>query len=202
MKFFEKNNNRAIRVFLKTLCVFLLCLTGLYLYEVFPRFIKPSISLPPSDYSVQIWTFPTYSVVRPGRTRFFTWREFAIHSNESIPEKESRQLILNHFDKQLQAQGWVRNEYDPNSYTNCYDEKIFPEAAFLHSGQDFSQDGFVTYKKEKVFSLVTSKENDELCLAVWRHWENVTGVFNIVLFTIKPSPFTWILFRNEYLFFQ
>jgi hypothetical protein len=175
-------------------------LISLYFYEVVPRFITPSISLPPDDYASQSWTFPAYSVIRPGRVRYFSWKEFAVLSYENIPEQESKQLIFNHFDSQLQMQGWIRSKYDPKSYGNCYDEKIFPEAAFLRPVQDVSQDGYVTYKREKEFSVITSKEKDEVCLAVWRHWENVSGIFNVVIFTIKPSLFTWVLFRNEFLF--
>jgi hypothetical protein len=200
LKIFWQNKNRVIRSLLKVFGVLLLCLVGLYLYEVLPRFIAPVISLPSDDYHSQNWLFPTYSVITQRRTRYFTWKEYATLSYESIPEQESKQLILNHFDTQLQMQGWVRSEYDPKSYGNCYDEKIFPEATFLRPSQDLSQDGYITYKREKIFSFITSKAKDEVCLAVWRHWENVPGIFNIVIFTIKPSPFTWALFRNEYLF--
>ncbi len=202
MKIFRQGNKQVIYALLKVFGVLSLCFIGLYLYETVPRFIAPSVSLPPDDYLVQTWTFPTYSVTKPGRTRYFSRKEFAILSYESISEQEAKQLILNHFDTQLQAQGWVRSEYDPKSHGNCYDEKKFPEAAFLHPIQDFSQDGYITYKREKEFSLITSKVKDEICLAVWRHWENVPGIFNIVIFTIKPSPFTWVLFRNELLFPQ
>ena len=196
MKIFWQNKNRVIRSLLKVFGVLLICLVGLCLYEVLPRFITPTIALPSDNYRSQNWLFPAYSVIAPERTRYFTWREYTILSYEGVPEQESKQLILNHFDKQLQMQGWIRSEYDPKSYGNCYDEKIFPEAAFLLPIQDFSQDGYVTYKREKVFSFITSKEKDEVCLAIWRHWENVPSSFNIVIFTIKPSPFTWVLFRN------
>ena len=98
-------------------------------------------------------------------------------------------------------QGWVRSEYDPE-WGNCYDERIFLEANFLHPSQDLSQDGYTTYKREKVFSFITSKEKDEICLAVWRYSEIVSGTFNVTIFTIKPSPLTWVIFRNEFLFSQ
>jgi hypothetical protein len=200
LKIFWQKKNQVIRSLLKVFGVLLLCLVGLYLYEVLPRFITPAVALPSDDYRSQSWLLPAYSVIAPGRTRYFTWREYTTLSYEGIPEQESKQLILNHFDKQLQMQGWIRSEYDPKSYGNCYDGKMFPEAAFLRPIQDFSQDGYVTYKREKVFSFITSKAKDEVCLAIWRHWENVQGVFNVVIFTVKPSPFTWVLFRNEFLF--
>jgi len=199
---FWQNKNRVIRSLRRVIGVLLLCLIGLYLYEALPRFITPTVSLPSDDYQSQNWLYPTYSVITQRRTRYFTWKEYATLSYESISEQESKQLILNHFDTQLQMQGWVRSEYDPKSYGNCYDEKIFPEAAFLRPSQDIPQDGYVTYKRKKVFSFITSKAKDEVCLAIWRHWENVPGIFNIVIFTIKPSPFTWVLFRNEFLFSQ
>lgn len=175
----------------------LLCFVGLYLYELFPRFITLSVSLPRDDYPSQVWTFPTYSVIRPGQTRYFSWREFAVLSYEGVPEKEARQSILDQFDKQLLMQGWARSDYDPNSYANCYDKKIFPEAAFLRPSQDFSQDGFVMYKRKVSFPFVSSKVSDEICLAVWKHWDNVPSTFNVVISTIKPSLFTWIVFRND-----
>ena len=199
---FWQHKNRLIRSLLKVFGVLLLCLIGLYLYEVLPRFIAPTISLPSDNYQSQNWLYPTYSVIAQRRARYFTWKEYATLSYENIPEQESKQLILNHFDTQLQMQGWIRSEYDPKSYGNCYYEKIFPEAAFLHPSQDISQDGYVTYKRKKVFSFITSKAKDEVCLAIWRHWENVPGIFNVVIFTVKPSPFTWVLFRNEFLFSQ
>ena len=197
MKTVLQSNRRALFVLLRLLGFMLLCLVGLYLYEIFPRFITLSVSLPRDDYPSQIWTFPTYSVIQPGQTRYFSWREFAILSYEGVPEKEARQSILEHFDQQLLMQGWTKSEYDPNSYANCYNEKIFPEAAFLLPSQDFSQDGFVMYKKKVGFSFISSKVSDEICLAVWKHWENVPSTFNVVISTIKPSPYTWIVFRNE-----
>jgi hypothetical protein len=187
---------RIMHVLHKVIGILLLSLAGMYLYEVLPRFITPAITLPSDDYHSQIWAFPTYSVITPGHSRYFTWREYTILSHEVTPEKTSRQLILNHFDKQLQMQGWTRNEYDPKSFGNCYDERIFPEAAFLHPAQDLSQDGYITYKRENGFSFITSKERDEICVAIWRHWENVQGVFNVIIQTVKPSPLTWFLFRN------
>jgi len=202
LKMLRQNKNQVIRSLLKVFGLLLLCLVCLYLYEVLPRFITPTIALPSDDYRSQSWTFPAHSVITPGRTRYFTWRANTILSYEGIPEQASKQLILNHFDKQLQMQGWIKSEYDPKSYGNCFDENIFPEAAFLRPIQDISQDGYVTYKRQKVFSFITSKTKDEVCLAIWRHWENVQGVFNVVIFTIKPSPFTWLLFRNEFLFSQ
>jgi hypothetical protein len=200
LKKFWQSKNKATHFLLKAFGVLFLCLVGLYLYEVLPRFITPTIVLPSDDYSSQNWLFPAYSVITPGRTRYFTWREHTVLSYEGVSEQESKQLIFNHFDTQLQMQGWERSEYDPKSYGNCYDEKIFPEAAFLSPVEDSSQDGYITYRREKVFSFITSKEKDEICLAVWRHWENVSGIFNIVIFTVKPSPFTRVLFRNEFLF--
>ncbi|NOH03690.1 MAG: hypothetical protein HND47_17870 [Chloroflexi bacterium] len=197
MKTVLQSNRRALFVSLRLLGFILFCVVVLYVYELFPRFITLSVSLPRDDYRSQVWTYPTYSVIRPGRTRYFSWREFAVLSYESVPEKESRQSILDHFDKQLLMQGWIRSEYDPNSYANCYDEKIFAEAAFLRPSQDFSQDGFVMYKRKAGFSLISSKVSDEICLAVWKHWDNVPSTFNVVISTIKPSPFTWIVFRDE-----
>jgi hypothetical protein len=90
----------------------------------------------------------------------------------------------------------VRTVYDSNSYTNCDDEKIFPEAFFLDPNEDLSRDGYLSYKRKDSFFGIKSKEGDEICLAVWRHWENVPGIYNIVIFTIKPSPLTWLLFGN------
>src|ERR1043165_7907335 len=97
-----QNRNRAVCLLLKVFGILLLCLAGLYLYEVWPRFITPTIALPSNDYLSQSWLFPAYSVIAPERTRYSTWREYTVLSYESISEQESKQLLLNHFDKQLQ----------------------------------------------------------------------------------------------------
>jgi hypothetical protein len=200
LKIIKPSNKRVVYILFKLLGAGVLCFVGLYFYEVFPRFITLSIHLPSDDYPSQLWSFPTYSVIQPGQTRYFSWQEFAILSYKGLPEEKSRQLIINYFDQELLKQGWFRSKYDSNSYANCYDEKIFPEAFFLHPSQDFSQDGFAMYKRKKLLSFISSKVSDEICLAIWKHWDNVPGIFNIVIFTIKPSPFTWILDRNEFQF--
>lgn len=201
MKVIKQNNKPIIHILFKLLGVGFLCFAGLFLYEVFPQFITLSIPQPSDDdYPLQSWAFPTYSIISPARTRYFVWREFTILSHEGLPEKEYRQSISKYYDQQLLKLGWTKSNYDPNSYTNCGTGEIFPEAFFLPPSQDFSQDGYAVYKRKIGFALITSKENDEVCLAVWRHWDNVPGIFNVVISTIKPSPLTWVLFRNEFQF--
>lgn len=197
LKIVTQSNSQVKTILFWCLAIVLLCLVGLYLFESFPRYITLSIPLPKDDYPSQAWVFPTYSVIRPEQTRYFAWREYAILTFEGVSEEESRQSIFEHFDKQLFIQGWVRSEYDTNFQTNCYDEKFFPEAAFLPLSQDFSQDGFVTYKKKTNPQFMKSKVGDEICLAVWKHWANVPSTFRIVISTIKPSFFTQMIFSNE-----
>jgi hypothetical protein len=192
--------NTRLNFFLKLLGIVIACFFILYLCEAFPRFITFSFPPPTDDYPVVVWMYPTYSVIRPGNTRFFTWNQFAILSYESIPEAEARQNIFDYFDQELMKEGWVQgqSEYDPEMYRNCYDGKIFSEALFLSQNADFSRDGYVVYRKRNQPSFVSSKENDEICLAVWRHWEHVPGVFNVKIFTIKPSPHTKFIFRTNF----
>ena len=190
--------NTRLNFFLRLLGIVIACFFILYLCEAFPRFITFSFPPPTDDYPVVVWMYPTYSVIRPGNTRFFTWNQFAILSYESIPEAEARQKIFDYFDQELLKEGWVQGEYDPEIFTECYNGNIFPEALFLRQGSDFSQDGYVVYRKRNQRSFVSSKGNDEICLAVWRHWENVSGVFNVKMFTIKPSLRTKFIFRTKF----
>ena len=197
MKIVTQSNHRIKVILFWCLVIALLCFAGLYIFNSLPRYITLSIPLPKDDYSSQAWVFPTYSVIRSRQTRYFAWREFAILTFESASEEESRQYIFEHFDKELFIQGWIRSDYDSNRYTNCYDGKFFPEAAFLPPSQDFSQDGFVVYKKKTNPPLIKSKVSDEICLAIWKHWDNVPDTFNVVISTIKPSFFTRVIFSKE-----
>ena len=200
-KLFDQKNKKLMKIYLKNLfqsklskifAILVLLSSSLYLLEIFPRFIVPSMSLPSDDYPSQIWIIPSYTVINLGQTRYFSWRTSAILSFENIPENKSRQLIYDDFDQQLSEQGWIKSNYDPESYTNCYDGRFFPQASFLDPRQDFLDDGYIVYKRKSNVSFLNSKASDEICLALWRHWENAEGIYDIELFTIKPSPLTWI----------
>ena len=196
-------NKRKWFTFVKLLGIGLLFLTSFYIYEVFPRFITFSIPQPPNDdYPLAPWIFPIRSVSSPGSVRYFIWREFTTVQHDGISEEEERRSIGLYYDKQLQELGWTKSSYDSKSYTNCDTGEFFPEAFFLPSRQDFLLDGYVVYKRKPFPSFLTSRENNEVCLAVWRHWEHVPGIFHVVISTIKPSPLTWCSARNEFRFSQ
>ncbi|MCL4528255.1 MAG: hypothetical protein M1282_02445 [Chloroflexi bacterium] len=189
----QSKKQKIIRVVLTSLGIVFLCLAGLYLYEVFPHFIQPSISPPYDDYGSPIWLFPTYSVTSQGTFRYFTWKEITTLSYEKIPEEKSRQQIISYISKQLLKQGWARSDFDPKLYNDCEDDNIFPEALIPYTIQDYSPYDLLTYRRQNFASLLNGKETDEICLFIWRHWQHVSGIFNVVLFSIKPSPRTWLL---------
>ena len=179
---FTRSPRRILRVILG---VFLLFVGGLFSYEVFPRYIVLSLSLPSDDYNVSQWNFPSYATWRNYSERYFVWRAEATLVYDNISDDSSRQSILNHFDTQFLESGWTRSE---DIYAPCSD--IMPEAKFLKYMEDVSENGYVWYHKKRFKPLSYSSANESVCLAIWN---TSPGVFNLVILTAKPSPLTLFL---------
>jgi hypothetical protein len=163
----------------------LLCVGGLFAYEVIPRYIVLPLSLPSDDYNVSRWNFPTYAISRNYSERYFVWRAEATLVYEGVPDDSSRQSILIYFDNQFLESGWTRSE---DIYASCSD--ILPEAKFLKYMEDVSENGYVWYHRKGFEPLSYSSANESVCLAIWN---TSPGIFNLTILTAKPSPLTLFL---------
>jgi hypothetical protein len=169
------------------LSICLLCVGGLFSYEVFPRYIVFSFPLPSDDYNVSQWNFPTYATSKNYVERYFVWRAESALVYEGVPDDRSRESILDHFDRQFSEQGWTRTE---DIYAPC--SNIMPETKFLKYMEDVSENGYVEYHRKDYKPLSYVSANESACLAIW---SKSPGVFSVVILTAKPSPLT--LFLSE-----
>ena len=163
----------------------IICCLGLFIIEIFPRFII--IDFPPPDFAKRAeygggWGTTIYSVqLEPMipqilNSRVFVWRRQVDGVFDQTHGITSWQSIVTYFDYQFEQKGWEQTK----AYTPC--NRYMPEAIFLPPGQN----GYVFYRPKGFKETMDFYGGNFICLAVWRG-QNDTS-FNVVFVTISQSP--------------
>lgn len=152
----------------------ILCLITCLLVEYTPRFIVIPIQPPSEKDGTKDWWTLTYSIdVSPDIGRSYIWRR----EGWVFEEGESWNTLKEYFDQQLFNYGWQQSGY----VSECY--AYLPEAGFLEHGAN----GFIGYRRQNYEPTDESRDEDLICLAIWKKGNSESSYYNIVLASITPS---------------